>query len=201
MKMSSRGRKLLVDREGLRLNAYKDSVGVWTIGVGHTAAAGPPIPVPGTTITAQVADDILSRDLVLYERAIDGALKVPVSQNEYDALVSICFNVGPKFAQSTCIKRLNTGDREGAAEAIMLWSKPPEIIGRRRGEQKQFLTPYQGMVAPKKPTSNKTKATVSTTAGAGAGAAAAQAGLPLWAVLAIAVGVAVAGFVIWKLKK
>jgi lysozyme len=200
MRMSSRGRELLKRREGVVLHTYADSVGVLTIGIGHTAAAGKPIPVPGLTITAEQADEILAKDLVLYERVIDGALKVPVSQNEYDALVSICFNVGPKFAQSTCIKRLNAGDRAGAAEAIMLWSKPPEIVGRRRSEQKQFLTPYQGMIHPKKPT-NKTGATVSTTAGAGAGAAAHQAGLPIWAVLLIAVGVAALAFAIWKFRK
>ncbi len=201
MKMSTRGRKLLIQREGCILHTYVDSVGVATIGVGHTAAAGPPIPVHGMTITAEAADQILSRDLVKYERAIDNALNVPVAQNEYDALVSICFNVGPRFANSTCIKKLNAGDKDGAAEAIMLWNKPPEIIGRRRGEYNQFKTPYQGMIQPKKPKSAKTGATISTTAGAGAGAAAQQAGLPWWAILLIAVGVGAAAFAIWKLKK
>lgn len=200
MKMSPEGRRRLIKREGCVLKAYQDSVGVWTIGVGHTAAAGNPVPIPGLTITQQEAEEILSRDLVLYEKAIDGALNVPVAQHEYDALVSICFNVGPKFAQSTCIKLLNRGDRDGAASAILMWNKPPEIIGRRRTEYEQFKTPYKGMVQTKKP-SNKTGATVSTTAGAGAGAAAQQAGLPWWAVLLIAVGVGVAAFVIWKLRK
>jgi lysozyme len=144
MKMSEQGRRLLTQREGVRLKAYRDTVGVWTIGVGHTAAAGPPSPVPGMVITAAECERILSRDLVLYEKAIAQALKVMVAQHEFDALVSICFNVGPKFAQSICIKRLNTGDRRGAAAAIMMWSKPPEIVGRRRTEQRQFLTPYTG---------------------------------------------------------
>lgn len=154
MKMSEQGRKLLITREGVRLNSYKDSVGIWTIGVGHTAAAGPPIPGPGVMITAAHCDEILARDLVQYERAILDALKVPVEQHEFDALVSICFNVGPKFASSTCMRRLNAGDRDGAAAAIMLWNKPPEIIGRRQGEQRQFRTPYKGAtgVAPSKPT-------------------------------------------------
>jgi lysozyme len=148
MKMSTRGREALKAREGLRLKAYRDSVGVWTIGVGHTAAAGKPIPMPGLTITAKEADEILTRDLGLYERAIDGALKVPVTQNQYDALVSICFNVGPKFANSTTIKRLNAGDVQGAADAVLFWNKPAEIMGRRKTEQKQFLTPYPGLVKP-----------------------------------------------------
>lgn len=151
MKTSDQGRRLLTQREGVRLKAYKDSVGIWTIGVGHTAAAGAPNPVPGMTITAAACEQILIRDLVLYEQAIARALKVPLGQHEFDALVSICFNVGPRFAQSICIKRLNAGDRKGAADAIMLWSKPPEIIGRRRTEQKQFLTPYAAEPRPAPP--------------------------------------------------
>jgi lysozyme len=148
MRMSKQGRKLLIQREGVRLKAYKDSVGVWTIGVGHTASAGAPAPIPGMTITAAECDEILTRDLRQYEQAIERALKVPVADHEFDALVSICFNVGPKFGSSTCIKRLNAGDRKGAAEAIMMWSKPPEIIGRRRTEQQQFKTPYKGGTSP-----------------------------------------------------
>lgn len=147
MRMSDHGRKLLTVREGLRLKAYRDSVGIWTIGIGHTAAAGKPFPAPGMTITAQECDQILIRDLARFEREIGNAVKVPLAQHEFDALVSICFNVGPRFAQSTCIRRLNAGDRRGAAEAIMLWRKPPEIIGRRRAEQAQFRTPYVGAAA------------------------------------------------------
>lgn len=142
MHMSALGRKLLTQREGKRLKAYRDSVGVLTIGVGHTAAAGRPVPVTGMTITDGECDEILSRDLVQYERAIGDALNITVAQHEFDALVSVCFNVGPKFATSTCIKRLNAGNRKTAAEAIMMWDKPPEIIGRRRSEQKQFLNGY-----------------------------------------------------------
>lgn len=201
MKMSTRGRKLLIQREGCILKTYFDSVGVATIGCGHTTAAGPPIVTEGMTITAQEADEILSRDLAKFEGYVSNALNVPVTQNEYDALVSICFNVGPKFAQSTCIKKLNAGDRAGAAEAIMLWNKPPEIIGRRRSEYNQFKTPYPGMVQPKKPASTGGAVVAGGTAGAGAGAAAQQAGLPLWAIAAIVVGVALAAFLIWKFKR
>lgn len=164
MKMSEQGRKLLTQREGVRLKAYRDSVGVWTIGVGHTAAAGPPTPAPGMVITEEECDRIFIRDLVLYEQAIEKALRVPVEQHEFDALVSICFNVGPRFADSTCIKRLNAKDRKGAAEAIMMWSKPPEIIGRRRTEQKQFLTPYGAPTARPAPASMTQKPAPATPA-------------------------------------
>lgn len=201
MKTSTKGRNFIRQREGIVLHTYLDSVGVPTIGCGHTAAAGPPFPTPGLTITAQEADDILAKDLVLYERAINNALKITVTQNEFDALVSICFNVGPKFANSSCIKYLNQGDRKAAAEAIMLWNKPKEIIGRRRGEQKQFVTPYQGMVPAKKPPGKAAGPVVAGTAGAGAGAAAQQAGLPPWAIALIVVGVVAVALLIWKFKK
>lgn len=140
-RMTLRGRQRLTDREGKRLVAYRDTVGVWTIGVGHTAAAGAPIPKRGMTITAQECDEILTRDLVRYEALVNKALKVPVADHEFDALTSITFNV-EAFAKSTAIRLLNAGDRAGCAKHIMDWRKPSEIIGRRTTEQSQFLTPY-----------------------------------------------------------
>lgn len=138
MRMSVEGRALLKRREGVRLKAYRDSVGVWTIGVGHTSAAGAPAVTPNMVISQAECDAILGRDLPRYERPIENAVKVPLRQNEFDALVSCCFNVGPKFASSTVIKRLNAGDRAGAAHAFLMWNKPPEIMGRRRDEMRQF---------------------------------------------------------------
>lgn len=141
--MSEKGRAILTQREGLRLAAYRDSVGVWTIGVGHTSAAGPPKVTPGLRLTKAQVDEIFARDLVKYEDAVNSAVKVSLAQNEFDALVSFCFNIGPGgFARSTVVKRLNAGDKHGAAEAMMMWNKPPEIIGRRKSEKSQFLTPY-----------------------------------------------------------
>ena len=142
MPMTLRGRQRLSDREGKRLKAYLDTKKIPTIGVGHTTAAGPPDVKMGMTITAEECDAILMRDLAKFEAALDKALKVPVADHEYDALLSVMFNVGPKFATSTAITRLNAGDRKGCAAAIMMWNKPPEIIGRRQTEQSQFLTPY-----------------------------------------------------------
>lgn len=143
MKMSAIGRAVLAAREGVRLTAYKDSVGVWTIGVGHTAACGMPVPRAGLTITAAEADAAFARDLAGFEAAIAKALKVPVSENEFDALVSLAFNVGAVAAAgSTAIRMLNAGNRAGCATAILLWKKPASIIDRRDGERDQFLTPY-----------------------------------------------------------
>lgn len=140
MKMSADGRAQLIRREGFRTKAYKDSVGVWTIGVGHTSAAGEPRVTPGLVITRQEVDEILSRDLRQYEDAVSAAVRVPLTQGQFDALVSFCFNIGTGgFRKSTVVRRLNGGDYKGAAAAFMMWNKPPEIKGRRDSERKQFL--------------------------------------------------------------
>lgn len=141
MKLSNSGLQKIIKREGVFLHTYKDSVGVLTIGTGHTSEAGPPKVTPGMVITKQQNDDILRKDLAPIEKQVNSTVKVPITQNQYDALVSIIFNVGPKFLTSTCMKKLNQKDYKGAAEAIMLWNKPLEIIGRRQTEKTQFLTP------------------------------------------------------------
>lgn len=138
------GRAALVSREALKTRAYKDSVGVWTIGVGHTSAAGDPKVAPGMVITEAEALEIFDRDLRQYEAAVDGSVKVSLADHERDALVSICYNIGPGgFRKSTFLKRLNEGDRAGCAKAIMSWVKPPEVTSRRTAERDQFLTPYE----------------------------------------------------------
>lgn len=197
MKMSDEGRKRLTQREGVRLNAYKDSVGVWTIGIGHTSAAGPPNVTPGLTITAQECDAIFKRDLVQYEQAVTRAIRVPLAQHQFDALVSFGFNVGTGgFARSTVVKRINAGDMEGAAQAFMLWTKPPEITGRRRSEVVQFRTPYPASIA----TVAKTAARDGGIAGGATGAAQGaektvslpvDQGINVWEVLAWAVVIAI----------
>lgn len=141
MKLSYNGLQQIIKREGIILHAYQDTVGVWTIGTGHTSAAGSPEVAPGMVITKQQNDQILLKDLAPIEKQVNDALKVTVTQNQYDAIISIVFNVGPKFLTSTCMQRLNKKDIQGAADAIMMWNKPAEIIGRRATEKKQFLTP------------------------------------------------------------
>jgi lysozyme len=152
LRMSADGRAKLIKREGFKTRAYKDSVGVWTIGVGHTSAAGEPRVTPGLTISKAQVDEILSRDLVQYETAVRSAVRVPLTQGQFDALVSFCFNIGVGgFKGSTVVKRLNAGDYKGAADAMLLWNKPKEIIGRRKSERAQFLaaTGKAGGDAPK----------------------------------------------------
>jgi lysozyme len=143
MRISDAGVDTLRNREGCELEAYVDSVGVWTIGVGHTAAAGPPEPKPGLCITQDQADALFDRDLNSYESTVNEVIVKRMTQNQYDAFVSICFNIGQSgFAGSTFAERFNLGDALGCAEAILWWNDPPEIIERRQGEYVQFLGGY-----------------------------------------------------------
>ena len=145
MKMSANGRALLMQREGFRLRAYKDSVGVWTIGVGHTSMAGPPLVQPGMTITREQAENILTRDLHLFEGAVNDSVRVPLTQGQFDALVSLAFNIGTMgIRKSTVIRRLNAGNYRGAADAFLMWNKPAVLTGRRKSERAQFLAATPG---------------------------------------------------------
>ncbi|TCL89873.1 GH24 family phage-related lysozyme (muramidase) [Rhizobium sp. PP-WC-2G-219] len=145
MVTSVAGRAAITQREGNVLTAYPDSVGILTIGVGHTTAAGAPTVAPGMKITAAQSDEILSRDLATFEKAVLDAVKVPLAQNEFDALVSLAFNVGGKaFSDSTLVKKLNAEDRAGAAEQFLVWAKAggkalQGLVTRRQAERRQFL--------------------------------------------------------------
>jgi lysozyme len=148
MKTTDQGRKKIQQREGVKLEAYRDSVGVLTIGVGHTSMAGPPTVKPGMKITAAEADEILSRDLGQFEVAVNKLVHVPLAPNEFDALVSLAFNIGVgNFGGSTLLRRLNAGDKAGAANAFLSWVKAggktlKGLVNRRQDERKQFLTAY-----------------------------------------------------------
>ncbi|MFD0936011.1 lysozyme, partial [Methylobacterium trifolii] len=116
MQLSPIGEAVLIAREGRRLTAYRDSVGVWTIGIGITSASGLIRVRPGLTITAAECDALAHRAFALYAGHVDAALcGTPVGQHTYDALVSVCFNIGPSaFSGSTFLRRLRAGDGEGA---------------------------------------------------------------------------------------
>lgn len=139
MKTSLAGIKFIEEREGCRLQAYPDSVGVWTIGVGHTNGV-----VPGMTITQEEADDLLSEDLANAEAAVNSLVKVPLSQPQFNALVSFTFNLGKGALQeSTLLRKLNAGDYEGAAAEFPRWCHAgnevlPGLVKRRAAEQAMF---------------------------------------------------------------
>ena len=126
--------------EGLRLTAYTDSVGVWTIGYGHTGADVK----PGMTITNERADELLRGDLRTAERAVDSSVTVPLSDNQFGALVSFVFNVGSgAFKGSTLLKKLNAGDYDSVPAELARWNKGtiggkkvviPGLVNRRAAE-------------------------------------------------------------------
>lgn len=141
MVLSDKGTQVLVDREGLRLESYLDSVGVWTIGVGHAATSPNPPPVgPNQTITEAEAYEIFDLDNNTFEGCVNDAVTRPMTQQQFDAFVSIAFNIGMGgFTDSTFLERFNDGENdERVVEAILMWNKPPEIIPRRQAEAHCF---------------------------------------------------------------
>jgi lysozyme len=130
----------ITKEEGSRNKAYKDTKGLWTIGVGHLIR-----PAEQHLITATLTDDqvkeLLRSDLKWCSEAVEGAVKVPLAQPQFDALYSLCFNIGgTAFKNSTVVKKLNANDYQGAADAILMWNKPPELAKRRKRERDLFLS-------------------------------------------------------------
>ena len=116
MRTSDKGIAALLSHEGVVPGPYIDSVGVHTYGVGHTAAAGSPDPkrmAPGMPKDLDAAlvnvFEVFRKDLAKYERAVELAIKVPVTQTQFDAAVSFHFNTGA-IAKASWVKKLNAGD-------------------------------------------------------------------------------------------
>lgn len=141
MKVSDKGLIELVCSEGIVPYPYYDSVGVLTYGIGHTKAAGAPDPATmpkgvATSLTACI--ELFRKDLVKYEREVLNAVKVPLKQHEFDALVHWHYNTGA-IATATLTRRLNAGDRKAAADQFLVWVKQPELKPRRQKERALFL--------------------------------------------------------------
>lgn len=145
MKTSSNGRALIRQFEGDKLTAYICPAGVLTIGVGHT---GPDVK-RGMTITQAQSDALLVADLAKFEAAVARLVKVPVTQNQFDALVSFAFNLGGgALGGSTLLKLLNGGRYAEAAAQFSKWDKAtvngkkvalPGLTKRRAAEAALFL--------------------------------------------------------------
>ncbi|ORM60874.1 lysozyme [Pantoea brenneri] len=141
MKVSNNGINLVKHFEGLELKAYRDSVGILTIGYGHTHAVK-----AGDVITGEQADAFLREDLQVAELTVNTNVKVKLTQGQFDALVSFVFNLGSgNFVKSTLIKKLNAGDYAGAADEFGRWvnaggKKLPGLVKRRAAEREVFLT-------------------------------------------------------------
>ena len=134
------GLLLIKSFEGLRLKAYKDAVGIWTIGYGTTRGVR-----PGQTITEAQAVQFLQEDLTRFEKSINEVVRTPINDNQFSALACFTYNVGPgAFRSSTLLRKLNAGDIRGAADELLRWDKAggrtlAGLTRRRKAETLLFL--------------------------------------------------------------
>ena len=125
--------------EGCRLKTYADGAGIYTIGYGHTLGVK-----IGDIITQQQADSMLSDDLAIFEQAVSEAVFVPLTQGQFDACVSLAFNIGgSNFVRSTLLKKINTGAWDDARREFTRWNQSggkivPGLLTRRMAEASMF---------------------------------------------------------------
>lgn len=132
----------IIGHEAIVPFRYRDSVGVDTCFIGHTAAAGPPDPRTiafGVERSIEEAMEVFRRDLRKYERRVDRAVTVPIAVHERDALTGFDLNTG-RIHDCTLVKKLNAGDRDGAIAEFDKWHRPPEVTRRRDEEKRLFAT-------------------------------------------------------------
>lgn len=141
MHIDDKGIALIKSFEGCKLTAYPDTDGVPTIGFGHTTGV-----TAGQCITESQATDFLRKDLAEAEMAVNNRVKVPLTQNQFSALVSFTFNVGSgNFGKSTLLKLINSRQYGAAANEFAKWDHAggvavPGILRRRLAERDLFLT-------------------------------------------------------------
>ncbi|QBO35708.1 LysM peptidoglycan-binding domain-containing protein [Periweissella cryptocerci] len=142
LKLSANGRKLLQQFEGLRLQAYQDSVGVWTIGYGHTQGVK-----RGMIITPAQANAYLDADVKTHAAGIYQYIRVKLNQNQFDALVSFHFNLGPHILKGTwLLDYLNQGKWTAASAQMLRFNRAGGVVllglkRRREAEVALFLKP------------------------------------------------------------
>lgn len=143
MKTSVAGLAFIARAEGTVLHVYIDAVGVPTIGVGHALRPGESFP---GGITQEQAVEMLGRDVVIAEKAVNDGIKVTITQNMFDACVSFTYNCGTgAFLKSNLLKKLNAGDMHGAADEFLNWVHGggrvlQGLVNRRKAEREVFLT-------------------------------------------------------------
>jgi lysozyme len=130
----------ITKEEGFKNRAYKDSKGLLTIGVGHLIKANEPH-LANATLTDEQVKELLKSDLKWCSEAVETSVKVPLTQPQFDALYSLCFNIGEtNFRKSTVLRKLNEGNYQAAADAILMWNKPAVLENRRKRERDLFLS-------------------------------------------------------------
>jgi lysozyme len=140
-RVSTAGLEIIKFYEALRLKAYRCPAGIPTIGWGHTRGVK-----MGDTCTLIQAEDWLREDCAEAENAVNSLVKVPLTHNQFDALVSFVFNIGAgAFSRSTLLRLLNSGDYSGASKQFERWNKSGGVVlngltARRKREKTLFLT-------------------------------------------------------------
>jgi lysozyme len=146
MKIGSEGLKLIKEFEGCKLLSYKCPAGVWTIGIGSTRYAdGSPVKANQALPNEEAALMLLTKTVAAYEHTVD-TVGVELTQNEYDALVSLCYNIGSgNFVSSTLVKMLKAGEpKSEVAKQFLRWDKAggkplAGLTRRRNAEAELFL--------------------------------------------------------------
>ncbi|MCH7339871.1 lysozyme [Acinetobacter higginsii] len=145
MSISAHGINLITSFEDLKLHAYDDGVGVWSIGFGTTVYPTGVRVKQGDYCTLEQAKSFFQHDLKYFQKAINEAVTVPLSQNQFDALVSLAYNIGSNaFKNSTLLKYLNALAYQDAADQFLVWNKGggkvlKGLVRRREAERKLFL--------------------------------------------------------------
>jgi len=172
--ISDKALELIKEFEGLQLNAYRDPVGILTIGYGYTNDAGFGPGVSRDDVwTAQQAEDMLREGVLRFANNIQPHFTIKPNADQFGAFVSLAYNIGwQSFVKSTALKRWNAGDVEGAAEAVTWWNKAGGKVLRglvRRREAEAALILAQGPVGKVMVDTPREKPVQSSTVKASAG--------------------------------
>lgn len=142
MQLSRAGYLEVASHEGVILQPYKDTQGVWTIGIGHTdndSGLKPSKMKTTDTITVEQAIAMYKEDMKYYAARVNKYVTSPLTQNQFDALVSFDYNTGG-IGRATLTRYVNEGRRaDDIAKAFMMWTKNKELVGRRTKEKSLFL--------------------------------------------------------------
>lgn len=146
-KVNRAGLEIIKHFESLKLEAYQDSVGVWTIGWGHTGLShGDGSVSEGRVITEKEAEKLLIKDLAVFESAVSKLVKTDLNSNQFSALVSFAFNLGAtNLKKSTLLRLLNSNNHFGAAKEFKRWNKAggkrlAGLLRRRLSERNLFCS-------------------------------------------------------------
>jgi len=142
MKLNESGYKALHEREGLRLKPYLDTRGIPTIAIGNTYYSdGRKVTMQDKALTLQQAQELGKITADKFASEVDKLVKSNVNQNQFNALVSLAYNIGINgFKDSTVLRLVNANPDNGKIQdAFMMWTKNKELIGRRKSEVNQYF--------------------------------------------------------------